>query len=136
MSVSVHLTFDGQCRKAMDTYCKLLGGEIVAVTTFGDTPDSGSVPADWQDKVIHATVTLGDITVAAADIPPERYQPASGFFMFADLDTPTEAKRVFDALADGGSVAMPFGETFWAKGFGVLTDRFGTPWEVNCSKDD
>lgn len=135
MSVSVHLTFNGQCREAIERYCDLLGGEIVAVTTFGDTPDSDSVPADWQDKVIHATIELGGVTLAAADIPAERYQPAQGFFMFSDLETPEEAKRVFDALSEGGTVSMPFGETFWAKGFGVLTDKFGTPWEVNCSRD-
>lgn len=134
MQVSVHLNFNGDCRQAMERYCELMGGEIVSMTTFGATPAGEDVPRDWQDKIIHATMSLGGVIVATADIPPERYQPSQGFNMFVELEEPDEAGRVFDALAEGGEIRMPMQETFWAKRFGVVVDRFGIPWEVNCSQ--
>ncbi len=135
MQVSVHLTFNGNCREAMELYCKLMNGEILAMTTFGETPAGQDVPEDWQGKVVHATMSLGDITVATADIPPDRYQSSQGFNMFIEIENPDEASQVFARLAEGGEVQMPIQETFWAKRFGVVLDRFGIPWEVNCSQE-
>lgn len=136
MQVSVHLSFNGDCRQAMERYCELMDGEIVSMTEFGNTPAGGEVPDEWQNKIVHATMSLGGVVVAAADIPPERYQPSQGFNMFVELEEPGEANRVFDALAEAGEVQMPMQETFWAKRFGVVVDRFGIPWEVNCSRDE
>ncbi len=136
MQVSVHLNFNGDCRQAMETYCELMNGEIVSMTTFGEAPAGEEVPDDWQDKIVHATMSLGGVVVATADIPPERYQPPQGFYMFVELGDPDEASRAFDALAGGGEVQMPIQETFWAKRFGMVVDRFGIPWEVNCSRGE
>jgi PhnB protein len=135
MQVSVHLTFDNQCRAAFERYCELFGGEIVNITRFSETPDGENVPDDWQDAVIHGSMKIGDSVIAGADIPPERFQKSQGFFMFVDIPEPKEAERIFAALAEGGDVQMPMQETFWAKRFGVVNDRFGTPWEVNCSQN-
>ena len=135
MQVSVHLTFNGNCQEAMEFYCKLTNGEILSMTTFGETPAGQDVPDDWQGKVVHGTMSLGDIAVATADIPPERYQSSQGINMFIEIENPDEASRVFARLAEGGEVQMPIQETFWAKRFGVVVDRFGIPWEVNCSQE-
>ena len=135
MQVSVHLTFNGNCQEAMEFYCKLMNGEILSMTTFGETPAGPGVPDDWQGKVVHGTMSLGDIAVATADIPPERYQSPQGINMFIEIENPDEASRVFARLAEGGEVQMPIQETFWAKRFGVVVDRFGIPWEVNCSQE-
>ena len=89
MQVSVHLNFNGDCRQAMETYCELMNGEIVSMTTFGDAPAGEEVPDDWQDKIVHATMSLGGVVVATADIPPERYQPPQGFYMFVELEIQT-----------------------------------------------
>ena len=136
MQVSVHLNFNGDCLQAMERYCELLNGEIVSMTTFGDTPAGKDVPDDWQDKIVHATMSLGGFVVATADIPSERYEPSQGFNMFVEVEDPNEADRVFEALSEGGKVQMPIEETFWAKRFGMLVDRFGIPWEVNCSQGE
>lgn len=135
MQASVHLTFNNQCRAAFENYCELFGGEIVNITRFGDTPESANVPEDWQDAVVHGTMTMGDTLIAGADIPPERFQKSQGFFMIVEIPDPEEADRIFTALSEGGEVTMPMQETFWAKRFGVTTDRFGIPWEVNCPGD-
>ena len=69
-----------------------------------------------------------------SDAPPDHYEPMQGFSVTLNIKEPAEAERVFNALAEGGSVRMPLGATFWAIKFGMLTDRFGTPWMVNCEK--
>ena len=89
-------------------------------------------PSGFEDKVMHASLRVGGTTVFASDGPPGYHETPQGFSVslsFGDLD---EARRIFDALAEGGTVKMPFDKTFWAAGFGMLVDRFGTPWMINC----
>lgn len=92
------------------------------------------VGADFQDKIMHASMSLGNTMLMGADAPPGRFQKAQGIVVSINVDTPQDADRVFKALSEGGSVQMPIAETFWAKRFGMATDKFGIPWMVNCSK--
>lgn len=133
MQFSVHLTFDGRCREAMEFYCEVTNGRILSTTTFSETPAGQDVSDDWQRKILHATMSLGDMVVAAADVPPEQYQSSQGFYLFLDIENPDDASRAFARLSEGGDVRMPIQETFWATRFGVVVDRYGIPWEVNCS---
>jgi PhnB protein len=80
---------------------------------------------------MHASITVGDRNLMASDSPAGQHQPMQGFALSLFLDSPEEAKQKFDLLADGGTVQMPIGPTFWAKAFGMVTDRFGTPWMVS-----
>jgi PhnB protein len=134
MKLNPYLTFDGNCEKAFRAYEKILGGEIVAMMPHEGTPAEAQVPADWRRKIIHARLSLNGVLLMGSDAPPDRYQPMQGFSVTLNIKEPAEAERVFAALAEGGSVRMPLGETFWAKKFGMLTDRFGTPWMINCEK--
>jgi PhnB protein len=134
MHVNPYLTFDGDCEEAFNVYEKVLGGKIVAMMTHKGTPAEEHVPAEWRDKILHARLVFGDNVLMASDAPPGRQEKMQGFSVSLVMTDPAEAERVFNALADGGSVRMPLGETFWAKKFGMLTDRFGTPWMVNCEK--
>ena len=68
-----------------------------------------------------------------SDVPPEHYSAPQGFGVTVAVPTTAEAERIFKALAEGGRVTMPFEATFWSPGFGMVTDRFGTPWMVNCA---
>jgi PhnB protein len=77
---------------------------------------------------------VGDKILMGSDAPPDRYKPMQGFSVTLGIDEPAEADRVFHALSEGGSVTMPIQETFWARRFGMLVDRFGTPWMINCEK--
>ncbi len=133
MRLNPYLMFDGQCRSAFEYYAECLGGTIEAMLTHRETPAKDNVPPSWQDKIIHARLTAGDVVLMGCDAPPGHQEKAQGSWVSLHLDGPAEAERIFSALADGGQVRMPFGKTFWAAGgFGMVVDRFGTPWMVNC----
>lgn len=133
MRVNAYLNFDGRCEAALKFYERALGGRLEAKMTWGESPMGNDMPPDWRDKIIHAQMAIGDSLIMASDAPPGRYEPAKGITIALNIDDPAEGKRVFDALSDGGSITMPFEGTFWAEGFGMLTDRFGIPWMVNCA---
>ncbi len=132
MQVDPYLLFNGQCEAAFNFYAQILGGKVEGLTTYADSPMAEHVPPEWRDKVVHARLTIGDKVIMGSDPPPGQYQKQAGFAMTAGAATPAEAERVFDALAENGTVQMPLQQTFWSPSFGMLTDRFGIPWMVNC----
>jgi PhnB protein len=134
MHVNPYLTFDGRCEAAFKFYESCLGGKIVAMIRHGETPVADQTPAPWRDKIIHARLVVGDQILMGSDAPPDRYEPSKGFSVTLGVDDPAEADRVFHALSDGGTVRMPIQKTFWARRFGMLVDRFGIPWMVNCEE--
>lgn len=134
MQAGPHLHFKGNCREAFDFYARTLGGKIVFAMTFGESPMAGDVPPELRNQVIHARLDLGDRQLFGCDAPPERYEKPQGFAVLANTPDAAEAERCFKALSDNGSVTMPFGPTFWARGFGMCTDRFGIPWMINCEQ--
>ena len=134
MHTSAHLHFKGNCREALRFYEEVLGGRIVFAMTYGESPAAGHTPPEMRDQIIHARLDLGEQFLLGCDSPPDRYQAPQGFNIMAAVDEPAAAERVFKALADDGNVTMPMQETFWAKRFGMCTDRFGIPWMVNCAK--
>jgi PhnB protein len=134
MQISPYLNFDGQCAEAFRFYEQVLGGKIEMMMTFGESPMAGEVPPAAHDRVMHVSMTAGGQNLMGSDSPPEMYQRPQGLYVSLHYDTAEEGARVFNALAEGGTVVMPFEKTFWAEGFGMLTDRFGTPWMVNCGQ--
>ena len=92
------------------------------------------MPAEWHDKILHARLQIGDDVLMASDAPPGRRDKMQGFSVTLNIKEPAEAERIFAAFAEGAKVTMPLAETFWAQKFGMLTDRFGTPWMINCEK--
>ncbi|MGH6736048.1 MAG: VOC family protein [Methyloceanibacter sp.] len=134
MKMNPYLSFDGSCEEAFKTYAKVLGGEIVAMLPYKDMPMENNFPPEWGKKIAHARLIFGDNVLMASDASPERYKPMEGVSVTLNIPEPAEAERVFDALADDGKVDMALDETFWAHKFGVLVDRFGTRWMVNCEK--
>jgi len=134
MQVNPYLFFNGQCEAAFKFYEKLLGGKILAMMPHEGTPAANSVPAEWRSKIIHARMVAGDQILMGSDAPPDHHQKPQGFSVNIGVNNPTEAERIFHALVEGGTATMPIGETFWATRFGMLVDRFGIPWMVNCEK--
>jgi PhnB protein len=134
MQLNPYLSFDGQCAEAFKFYETVLGGQIVAMLSFADTPMAEQMPPNARGKIAHARLMLDDKALMGSDAPPGRYQPMQGFSVTVSVDDPAEADRIFDALLAGGSATMPIQETFWAHRFGMLVDRFGTPWMINCEK--
>jgi len=134
MRIDPYLFFKGNCEEAFKFYAKLLNGKIEAMLKHEGSPAEGHVPREWNQKIMHARLTIGDQVLMASDAPPGHQQDTGGYSVSLQVPTVEEAKRVFDGLAQGGKVNMPLGETFFAKSFGMLVDRFGTPWMVNCPK--
>jgi PhnB protein len=133
VQVNPYLNFDGDCAEAFRFYERVLGGRIEAMTTHGDSPIADQVPPAWHDRIMHARLVVGDAVLMASDSPPEHYQKPAGLYVTLNVQDPAEADRIFNALAENGTVTMPIDKTFWAERFGMLVDRFGTPWMINCA---
>jgi PhnB protein len=134
IATNPYLFFDGNCEEAFNFYAKLFGGKINAMMPHEGTPAESSVPPEWKKKIIHACMSIGETMLMASDAPPAHSQKPQGFSVHVGVDSAAEAERIFSALEQGGKVSMPLQPTFWAERFGMLIDRFGTPWMINCPK--
>ncbi len=132
--MNTHLNFKGNCEEAFKFYEKALNGKITFAMNYEASPAADQVPANWKGKVIHAALSVNGGILQGCDAPPDRYQKPQGFSVALEVKEPAEAERAFKALSEGANIGMPMQETFWAQRFGMLTDRFGIPWMVNCSK--
>jgi PhnB protein len=135
MQLNPYLFFNGQCEAAFRFYERSLGAKIVAMMPHAGTPAEGQVPPEWRDKIIHARLVLGDQVLMGSDAPPEHFEKPQGFSVTLGIDDPADAERIFNALAENGTIRMPIQQTFWALRFGMLVDRFGIPWMINCENE-
>jgi PhnB protein len=134
MKLIPHISFGGNCRDAFQLYERCFGGKILTMLTYGDSPMADQVPPEFRGKILHANLTVGDHAVYGTDVLPEQYQPPKGFHLTLGIQDPAEAERIFRELSENGTVQMPLQKTFWAVRFGVLLDRFGVSWEINCEQ--
>jgi len=130
-TLDAYLFFDGNCAEAMRFYERTLGGKL-DMMTHAQSPIAGQTPPGSDNRIMHARLALADRSLMASDsMAGQPYGGMKGFSLSLIYPTTAEAKRIFDALSEGGQVTMPLQKTFWAEAFGMLTDRFGTPWMVN-----
>lgn len=130
--LNAYLSFDGQCAEAMNFYAELLGGKLDALITYGDMPGDQPVAPQHAARIMHACLTHPDFRLMAGDAPPGvPFEGMKGVMMALTYEKAADARRVFEKLAEGGTVTMPLAETFWAETFGMVTDRYGTGWGVN-----
>ncbi len=134
MDLATYLSFDGQCEQAFRFYAEVLGGQILMLARYSEAPAGEPVHEGMANRIMHARLKVGDRLLMGGDAPPGRVHRPQGFCVLIAADSAGEAERMFNALADGGTITMPFGETFWAHRFGMAIDRFGTPWMVNFEK--
>jgi PhnB protein len=132
MQIDTHLNFKGNCKEAFQYYAQLLGGKIESMMTHKDSPMADTTPPDWQSKILHARMSVRGQVLLGSDTLPQYYQGPQGFSVSLSLADLTEAQRIFEGLAEGGIVKMALQKTFWTEGFGMLIDRFGIPWMINC----
>jgi PhnB protein len=133
MNLSVYLNFAGNCEQAFQFYEQHLGGKIVMLQRHGQQPDTSRVPPDWEAAVLHARMEIGGAVVMGADIAGA--EPMRSAYLTLSVPTPEEAERIYALLSDGGQIFMKMEETFFAKRFAMLRDRFGTSWMLLCEPE-
>ena len=136
MQIIPYLSFQGDCEAAFKFYERCLGGKTGAIFRYAGTPMVDQVPAGWNDKVMHGSFTVGDQVLMGADVAPDGYDAPKGFTLSIQIKSSADAERIFHELSEGGSVVVPIEKTFWAERFGMLIDRFGIPWAINCEGTD
>ena len=134
MALNPYLYFDSQCEEAFRFYEKCLGGKISFMMAWKDSPMPDQAPPGWATKILHAGLASGDGVLEGCDAPPGEYKKPQSFCLMLRPKDAAEAERIFNALAEQGTVQIPFGETLWALRFGMVVDRFGMPWLINCEK--
>ena len=133
-TVNPYLMFEGNCAEAMNFYKTALNGTLETMPFEGSPVE---VPDNYKDKILHSTLKFGDAVIMASDgIPGQKYDFGNGTHISISVNTLDEAKTFFKNLSDGGKITMPFEKTFWGASFGMLTDRFGINWMVNCDEKD
>src|SRR6185503_10023722 len=130
MLIQPYLFFDGRCEEAINFYRGALGAEVTMLVRFKDSPEPAQNPPGNENKVMHASIRIGDSTVLVSDGHCQGKPNFQGFSLSVSVANGAEAKRVFDALADGGQVQMLLTKTFFTPSFGMVADRFGIGWMV------
>lgn len=132
MKVQSYLFFDGRTEEALAFYRKAVGAEVKALIRFKDSPEQqpGSVPSGAEEKILHASFTIGETELMASDGRNQNKPVFQGFSLALTVTTEAEAERVFAALGDGGQVQVPLMKTFFSPRFGIVADRFGVSWMI------
>jgi PhnB protein len=126
-----YLFYNGNCEAAFKYYEKVLGAKIEMMLRSDEAPESMPPQPGFEKKIMHGRMSLNGEVLMASDSPPEHFHKPQGFSVSLTVADPAEAEQKFKALCEGGSVTMPFGKTFFSKGFGMGIDQFGIPWMVN-----
>jgi len=136
MQVNPYLFYNGNCEAAFKFHQRVLGAKVEMMLTHEGAPESMPTPPEWKKKIMHGRISIDGEVLMASDAPPDHFHQPQGFAVSLTVGDPADAERKFKALSEGGSVNMPFGKTFFSKGFGTCVDQFGIPWMVNCPMED
>ena len=132
MNIEPYLSFEGRCQEAIDFYSKALGAEVIMLMRFKEAPPEvvGQMSPGSADKVMHAALRIGGSTVLASDGHCTGKGTFQGISLSLTAKNEAEAKKCYDALAEGGQATLPLHQTFFARSFGMVTDRLGVQWMV------
>jgi PhnB protein len=131
MTCNTYLSFNGTCREAFGFYEQVFGGKVTMMMTHGESPAAAHCPPEWHDTIMHARLEFDGHLLMGGDAPAGKAIKPTGFMVALGVEDLARGERIFNALADGGTVQMAWQDTFWARKFGMVTDRFGIPWVVN-----
>jgi PhnB protein len=135
MRLEAYLFFNGRTEEALAFYAEAIGAETLSLLRFKDSPEATNATPEWQDKVMHATFSIGSSVIMASDGVHAAPQKYSGFSVSIIADDFSSGEKMFAALSKGGEIRMPWQPTFWTKGFGMISDKFGMPWMVAVDDD-
>lgn len=132
-SLNPYINFSGRCREALDFYKECFNGEIEALSTFAEAP--GDTDEKFKDNVMHSEFRAEGVFFMATDgMPGREAVVGDNVFLTIQFTDEQEQARIFDALSQGGKVTQPLEDTFWGARFGMLVDRYGINWMLNCAK--
>jgi PhnB protein len=128
VKLTTYLNFGGNCEEAFTFYQQHLGAKLQFLMRHSEVPGGSQAPPEWQNKVLHADLSIGGTSLLGADVSPDRFQPMRSAYMTLTFDNTPETERVYNLLAEGGDIFMPMDESFFAHRFAMLRDRFGVSW--------
>ncbi len=134
MNIQPYLYFNGRCEEAVEFYRHTLGAQVEMIMRMSDSPEPhppGAIPSGAENNVMHAALKIGDSVLLVSDGSAAAPASFAGFNLSLQVPDAAAADRVYAALADGGTVQMPLGKTFWSPCFGIVKDRFGVAWMIN-----
>jgi PhnB protein len=132
IQINPYLNYTGNCEEAFNFYRSVFGGEFTYFSRMGDIPEMEVNDQD-KNKVMHVSLPIGENILMGSDVPSSMDSSTAignNISISVNLDNSDEARRIFEALAEGGVITMPLGETFWSPLFGMCIDKFGIPWMV------
>jgi PhnB protein len=132
MQLNPYLFYNDNCEAAFKYYETVLGAKIERMVRAEEGPADMPLTPERKKKIMYGQISIDGQVLMASDAPPEHFHKPQGFSVSLTVTDPADAERKFKALSDGGSVNMPFGKTFFSRGFGMCQDQFGIPWMVNC----
>lgn len=134
LEIEPYIFFYGKCEEALNFYKGIFGGEITSIMRMKEAPPEMPSPPNWADKIMHANFKAGSVKFMASDGRPDTPNVDGNISLSLATSDEAEATKVFDKLSAGGEVSMPMQDTFWNAKFGVVKDKFGIEWMVNCQK--
>lgn len=136
MSLHAYINFKGNAKQAMEFYAKVLETDAPDFMVYSDMPDDPNFPVTEENKdwVMHGSINYDGQLIMFSDVPPiAGLSVGNHMSLLIDLEDDQKLKSLYDQLSDGGKITMPFGKTFWSKGYGACIDKFGIEWQFNCS---
>lgn len=132
MSLSFHISFNGQCKEAFEFYAQHLNGTIGTMLQYKDSPVAASVSEEWQGKIVHANISIEGVEIAGGDVRPEQYQKPSGFNILLGVKNEDTVKSLFEQFSVEGEVILSPQKTFFSPCYAIVVDGFGVPWKFSC----
>jgi len=134
LQVNPYLTFNGNCREAMNFYKTILGGELM-LQTIGESPLCQEMPPAMKENILHASLTNGQLVIMGSDMVSDNgLQKGNSVSLVLNCRSEDEIREFYTNLSEGGAATHPLEDTFWGALFGDLTDKFGNHWLLNYSK--
>lgn len=130
LKLDIYLNFKGNCKEAFQFYEKHIGGKITVMQTFNQSPGHTNIPEGWETKILHARIEIGNSVVMGADIPSA--EPMRSAYITLRSKSFEEIEKIYKIFTDGGQIFMKMEQTFFAKRFAMLRDKFGTSWMLLC----
>jgi len=134
MKLNAYISFNGNCREALEFYAGALGGKVISMIPYSDAPPGMPFSPEMRDQIMHGRIEVDGDWLMGSDAPPDRYKAPHGISINVSAKDAAQAEQVYAKMSAGGQVFMALAETFWAERFAMFQDKYGIGWMINCEK--